>query len=138
MEESRGPMTKGQLERICYRCHQVNKRGSLCLLLLRDGSNCARRAFLQRHHRAGLRPRVVPQAGVGTNPLPRLPRLPQPTCPPGVEYSGPTGDVWQFPEPLAWAIRTTGEQTGRERSRLGRKPGERTRLRTSRENEIPD
>ncbi len=82
MEESRGPMTKEQLERICYRCHQVNKRGSLCLLLLRDGSNCARRAFLQRHHRAALRPRVVPQAGVGTNPLPRLPRLPQPTGPP--------------------------------------------------------
>jgi hypothetical protein len=36
---------KARLERICLRCRQVNWRGSLCLLLLRDGSNCARRVL---------------------------------------------------------------------------------------------
>jgi hypothetical protein len=60
---------KAQLERICLRCRRVNRRGSLCLLLLRDGSNCARRAFLQRHDPTALRPKLPPPARTDPNPL---------------------------------------------------------------------
>jgi hypothetical protein len=76
-ERKKGMMTpegspqnkKAQLERICFRCRQVNRRGSLCLLLLRDGSNCARRAFLQRHDPTALRPKLPTPARTDPNPL---------------------------------------------------------------------
>lgn len=70
-EETPHQITKGQLERLCFRCHQVNLRGSLalCLLFLREGSACPRRAFLQRHHPGALRPKVTLPTRIDPNPL---------------------------------------------------------------------
>ena len=59
---------KARLERICYQCHKVNRRGSLCLLLLREGSDCPRRVFLQRHQSNTPSPTSAPNPQTDTNP----------------------------------------------------------------------
>jgi hypothetical protein len=60
---------KVHLERICYRCHRVNRRGSLCLLLLHDGGHCARRTFLQRHQPDALSSQLGTRVQEDLNPL---------------------------------------------------------------------
>jgi hypothetical protein len=70
-EETPQQISKGQLGRLCFRCHQVNPRGSvaMCLLFLREGSACPRRTFLQRHHPGALRPQVALPTRVDPNPV---------------------------------------------------------------------
>jgi hypothetical protein len=70
-EDTPQQIAKGQLGRLCLRCHQVNRRGSvaLCLLFLRAGSACPRRTVLQRHHPDALRPKVTLPTCVEPKPV---------------------------------------------------------------------
>jgi hypothetical protein len=78
MSQSVPGLDKAQLERICWRCRRVNRRGSLCLLLLREGSNCARRAFLQRQPATAPRVGLPPPAHTDSHAVTLPPSVVQP------------------------------------------------------------